>query len=120
MNKKIMHVDSYSFGRIRINSKEFTNDVIVSQDKVINPRWWRKEGHNVHPEDIGEIINAKPEVVIFGTGSSGIMRVSQDVIKMLKERNIEVIQQLTKDAVKTFNEFVKEGKKVILAAHLTC
>jgi len=115
-----MHVDSYSFGRIVINGREFKNDVIVSQEEVINPRWWRKEGHNVHPEDIGEIVSANPEIVVFGTGASGIMRVSEEVLKGLKERGIDVIQQLTKDAVKTFNQMVKEGRKVILAAHLTC
>lgn len=115
-----MQINSYSFGRIVIEGKEFKNDVIVSGDAIINPKWWRKEGHNVHPEDIGEILNANPEIVIFGTGASGIMRVSGEVQRILKERGIKIIQQLTKDAVKTFNEMVREGKKVVFAAHLTC
>ena len=115
-----MRVESYSFGRIKINGKVYTNDVIVSQDRVINSSWWRKEGHNVHLEDIHEILNAKPEVVVFGTGSSGLMKVSKAVIDELKQRGIEVIQQPTSQAVQTFNRLVEEGKKVVLAAHLTC
>jgi|Deesub1362B_J571_1020462.scaffolds.fasta_scaffold00683_10 hypothetical protein len=115
-----MQIQSYSFGRICIDGVEYSNDVIVSQDYVINPKWWRKEGHNVHPEDIEDIIRANPEVVVFGMGSSGIMRVSKPVIEILRERNIDVIQQLTREAVQTFTKLAKEGKKVVLAAHLTC
>jgi hypothetical protein len=115
-----MQVKDYSFGRIRINGKEYTNDVIVSNDRVINPRWWRKEGHNVHLEDIDEILGAKPEIVVFGTGSGGVMRVSKAVLDELRRRGIEVIQQLTSQAVQTFNRLVGEGKRVVLAAHLTC
>ena len=115
-----MRVESYSFGRIKINGKVYTNDVIVSQDRVINSSWWRKEGHYVHPEDIGEILAAKPEIVVFGTGSSGLMKVSKAVIEELKQRKIDVVQQPTSKAVQTFNHLVEEGKKVVLAAHLTC
>jgi|Deesub1362A_J573_1020465.scaffolds.fasta_scaffold00017_27 hypothetical protein len=115
-----MRVNDYSFGRIRINNKEYAKDVILSQDKLIVSRWYRKEGHNVHLEDIEEILNAKPEVVVFGTGYSGIMKVSRPVMDELNQRKIEVIQQPTGQAVKTFNDLVDKGKRVVLAAHLTC
>ena len=39
-----MKIDSYSFGRIVINGKTYTSDVIIFPDKV-DASWWRKEGH---------------------------------------------------------------------------
>lgn len=115
-----MQVESFSFGRITIDGKEYTSDVIVSKDSMINSSWWRKEGHNVHPEDISEIIDASPEIVIFGTGANGSMKVSNAVKEQLQQKGIDVDQMLTSRAKEKFNELVSEGKKVVLAAHLTC
>jgi len=116
----MMKIDSYSFGRILINNRLYTNDVIVSNERVIEPKWWRKEGHNVNISDIGKIIEASPETVIFGSGSSGLMRVSKDVVEKLSKNNVEIIRKPTKEAVIIFNEMVSNGEKVVLAAHLTC
>lgn len=115
-----MRVESFSFGRITIDGKKYTSDIIVSKDGMINSSWWRKEGHNVHPEDIGEILDASPEVVIFGTGASGLMKVSSAVKEQLQQKGIDVDQMLTSKAKDRFNELVNEGRKVVLAAHLTC
>ena len=111
-----MPVEHYSFGRIIIDGKTYTSDVIVGNEIT---KWWRKEGHVVQLEDIHEILKQNPEVVIFGTGKYGVMKVSEEVINELKSRNIEVIIEKTEKAVKVFNEMI--GKKnVVFAVHLTC
>ncbi len=115
-----MPVEHYSFGRIVVDGKTYTSDVIVSRDKVILEKWWRKEGHLVQLEDIDEILKQNPDVVIFGTGKYGVMKVSKEVIDELKRRNVEVIMDITEKAVKIFNEMIDKGKNVVLAAHLTC
>ncbi|MFP4558964.1 MAG: Mth938-like domain-containing protein [Archaeoglobaceae archaeon] len=115
-----MRVESFSFGRMTIDGKQYTSDVIVSKDGMINSSWWRKEGHNVHPGDIGEIIDANPEIVIFGTGASGLMKVSKEVKEQLQQKGIDVDHMLTSKAKDKFNELVNQGKRVVLAAHLTC
>ncbi len=114
-----MFVEDYSFGRIVINGKTYRNDVIVSRD-WINSNWWRKEGHAVCLEDIKEILERKPEVVVFGTGAYGVVKVRKEVIDELKNRGIEVICEPTAKAVEIYNKLLKEGKNVVLAAHLTC
>ncbi len=114
-----MFVDDYSFGRIVINGKTYRNDVIVSRD-WIKSNWWRKEGHAVCLEDIKEILEKKPEVVVFGTGAYGVVKVKKEVIDELKRRGIEVICEPTAKAVEIYNKLLKEGKNVVLAAHLTC
>ena len=110
-------IDHYSFGKIVINGKTYTSDVIVFKD-FVKDNWWRKEGHKVYLEDIEEILKANPEVVVFGTGAYGRVVVDREVINKLKSMGAEVIVEKTSKAVEVFNKF--KDKNVVLAAHLTC
>jgi hypothetical protein len=114
-------IDSYEFGVIVINGKRYASDVIVLPEKVIYG-WWRREGHNLCPEDIQEIIKHKPkiEVLIVGTGYYGLMKISPEVNNVLKSRGIELISQPTKEACQTFNNIIKSNKLIAGAFHLTC
>lgn len=112
-----MHVDSYSFGRIVINGKEYTNDIIIFSDKIKS--WWRKVGHEVCVDDIKEIAKAKPELLIIGTGASGYVKIKDEVKKFLNSSNISLIAKPTEDACKLYNEISKK-KRVVAALHLTC
>ena len=116
-------IKSYSFGRLVFNRKLYTKDLIIlskgSSVRVID-NWWRKEGHFLQVEDLEEVWEFKPEVLVIGTGASGVMRVSKDVFTKAKELGIEVISQLTSEAVKSFNSCLNQGKKVAGAFHLTC
>ncbi len=55
-----MKIDSYSFGRIVINGKTYTSDVIIYPGRV-DASWWRKEGHLLQLEDVAEALQAKPD-----------------------------------------------------------
>lgn len=114
-----MEVQHYSFGRIKISGKDYTSDVIVGPD-YIKAGWWRKEGHRVQLEDVADILERDPEVVIFGTGANGRVRVDDDVVRVFKEKGKEVIVARTDEAVRMYNEMVRKNKNVVLAAHLTC
>jgi hypothetical protein len=112
-------IDSCDFGRIVIDGRRYTSDVIVFPDRVRNS-WWRKEGHRLHVEDIeGALQEEKPEVLVVGTGYSGLMKVLPETENYLKSKGIELIVQSTREACKTFNRLVK-SKRVIAALHLTC
>ncbi len=113
-----MLVKGYEFGKIIVGDREYRNDVVVG-DKVLVESWWRKEGHRVSLEDL-EWLKGEVDVVVFGTGAYGRVKVDSDVVKALKERGIDVIIEPTAKAVETFNRLKREGKRVILAAHLTC
>jgi hypothetical protein len=113
-----MHIDSYSFGNIVINNKIYASDVIVFPDRV-DPSWWRKEGHYLNKEDLSTIIEAKPEIVIIGTGQSGVMEVPRDTVVFLESHGIKVYIEKTGLAVNLFNSQPKD-KTVIGAFHLTC
>ncbi|MEM2250375.1 MAG: Mth938-like domain-containing protein [Candidatus Bathyarchaeia archaeon] len=114
-------IDSYDFGVMVIDGKRYTGDVIVFPDKVMSG-WWRKEGHRIYIEDLKEVFSYKPlpEVLVVGTGYSGLVKVMPEVNEALKERGIKLIAQPTGEAYKTFNELLKTGKLVAGAFHLTC
>jgi len=111
-------IENYSFGQILIDGKKYNSDLIIFKDHIYDS-WWRKEGHNLCIDDIKEIINEKPEIMIVGTGFFGLMKVSTDLIKYLESMGIETIVKKTKDACDEYNTLYKK-KKVIAAFHLTC
>jgi hypothetical protein len=122
-------IGSYDFGKIKIDGREYNHDVIiypalfdkkgggVYPDKVDS--WWREESHLVGIEDIKEIITKKPKTVIFGTGDSGIMKVSEETKKYLEKSGIKVIIEPTKKACDIYNK-LSEKENIIVALHLTC
>ena len=114
----MVHIDGYVFGRIIIDSKTYTADVVVYTDRV-DSSWWRKEGHYLNKEDLSDIVKAKPDILIIGTGNMGVMQVPEGTIKYLEAQGIEVRIAKTGQAVEMFNE-LSANKKVIAAFHLTC
>ncbi|WP_457591604.1 Mth938-like domain-containing protein [Geoglobus sp.] len=112
-------VEEYEFGRIVIAGREYREDVVVHEGGV-EEGWWRKEGHRVSVEDLEKILHLNPEVVVFGTGAHGRMRVDESVREFLKSRGIDVIEDDSFSAVKIFESLLRSGKKAVLAIHLTC
>ncbi|HEC92782.1 MAG TPA: hypothetical protein ENI51_07325 [Candidatus Atribacteria bacterium] len=111
-------IESYSFGQIIIDGKKYNSDLIIYKDHI-NSNWWRKEGHNLYIEDVQEILNEKPEIIIVGTGCYGLMKISTDLIKYLESIGIDLVIKKTKDACNEYNKLYKD-KKVVAALHLTC
>lgn len=110
-------INSYTFGKIKINNKDYDHDVIIYPDKVDS--WWRKESHGVVIDDIKDILEKKPKTIIFGMGEPGLMKISEETKEYLKKLGIEVIVEPTKKACETYNK-LSEKQSVIAALHLTC
>ena len=111
-------IQSYSFGRMVIESQTYSSDLILFPDRI-DDSWWRKSGHWVCLEDIEEILKEKPEVLVIGTGFYGLMKVEEEVKRLAQSRGIELVVNKTKNAVLSFNQIVSQ-KKTIGAFHLTC
>jgi len=113
-----MRVDSYRRGQITIEGKRYNSDVIIFPHRVKSD-WWRKRGHQVYPEDIEEIIQEKPEILVVGTGEEERIEVLPETQRYLTEQGIELIAQATDKACQTYNQLCS-SRKVIAALHLTC
>lgn len=115
-----MRIDSYEFGKVVIDGKTHTGDVIIYPDHV-DSNWWRKEGHKLQIEDLSTVLKWGPEVLIIGIGANGMMRITIEVQKYLKSKGIKLIGAFTPDACRNHNEITeKNGKKIVTALHLTC
>ena len=115
-----MHIDSYSFGRIRVDGIDYTEDVIMLRGEVRSP-WWRSAGGHVYaPADLEEVVAAAPEIVVLGIGYFGRVKVLDETLTECADAGSEVIVEKTGRAVETFNQFVAEGRDVAAALHLTC
>lgn len=113
-----MTIEKYSWGKITVDGKTFTSDVIVYPERV-DSSWWRKEGHSLQVADLGGVIDAAPEVVVIGTGALGVMKVPKETVSHLEAKGIKVRVERTSKAIELFNELQKE-KKAVAALHLTC
>ena len=111
-------IDSYQFGQVVVNGKRYTSDVIIFPDRV-RDNWRRKTGHQLCVEDIAEVTNEKPEVLVVGTGASGLMKVLPEVERGVETQGIRLIVEATDRAYHTYNHLC-HSQRVIAALHITC
>jgi hypothetical protein len=110
-------IESYEFGRIIVNGKEYLNDLIIFPDHL-QTKWFRDEGHLLQMKDLEEVFAAKPKILIIGTGHSGVMKVDLEVKEYCRMNDIRLIELPTGRAIQEYNSKSDEG--VIGAFHLTC
>ena len=70
-------------------------------------------------DDVKEILDAKPEVLVVGTGYSGLMKVHSQIEQSLRSSGIELIAAKTAKACQVYNDLCK-SRRVVAALHLTC
>jgi|YNPNPStandDraft_1061719.scaffolds.fasta_scaffold00888_3 hypothetical protein len=114
-----MEIESYDFGRIVVAGQTYTADLLIFPDRV-RANWWRREGHALHPDDLKEVLEAHPQVLVVGTGYVGRMRILPQSEALLADQGIRIIAQDTRAACRTYNELRRAGQKVVAALHLTC
>ena len=111
-------IDSYQFGLIVVNGRKYTSDVIIFPDDV-RDNWRRKIGHQLCLEDIAEVVTENPDVLVIGTGASGLMKVLPEVQPAVETRGIKFIVEATEKVCNTYNQLC-HYQRVVAALHITC
>jgi len=111
-------IDTYEFGVIIINGRRYSSDVIIYPDRV-RDKWRREEGHQLCIDDLEDVIEENPDVIVVGKGNPGLMGVLAETEEYIKSRGIKLIVQSTEQACKTYNQ-LSSSQKVIALLHLTC
>ncbi len=111
-------VESYAFGEMVVDGQAYTNDVILLPERVVS-NWWRDQGHRLSGNDLTEVFEAQPEVLVVGTGAHGVMKVPRKTRQAVQEAGIELRIAETGDAWRTYND-LREERETAGAFHLTC
>ena len=111
-------VDSCQFGQVVVSGKKYTSDVVIFPDRV-RDNWYRKTGHQLCLKDITEVMTENPEVLVVGTGASGLMKVLLEVERGVKTQGIKLIVETTEKACHTYNH-ICHSQRAIAALHITC
>ena len=114
-----MNIDSYSFGSLVIDGETYRDDLLILPDGKILKPWWRKQGHQLILDDLRELIDASPEIIVVGTGVNGRVKPDKNISADLAELSIEFIALPNKEAIKVFNQQTPE-KRIGGGFHLTC
>ena len=114
----VPRIEHYSFGSITVDGQRHARDLIILPEGV-SANWWRKEGHALHPEDLGAVLDAAPETLVVGTGAHGLMQVTEETRRTLEGAGIRLITARTAQAVETYNDLRKKTRAAA-ALHLTC
>jgi hypothetical protein len=104
---------------LKIGDIQYHSDLKII-DGQVKARWWRKQGHRLQTEDIRDILAAKPQIFVIGTGYAGNLRIPDEVRSAIENNGIEVIAEKTAGATEIFNRLQAEGNDVAGAFHLTC
>jgi hypothetical protein len=88
-------IDKYATGsHMTVKGKNYYQDLKIIRAEV-KANWWRQQGHRLDTGDIHDILSAKPQILVIGTGYAGNMSVPSDVRQTIEDQHIEVIAQTT-------------------------
>jgi hypothetical protein len=112
-------ITEFSFGKIVVKDKTYTNDIKIVGRQVFAD-WWRESGHRVDIKDVSDILEAKPDILVIGKGSPGLMKSTSSLRDYLDVNNVELIEKKTPKAIEVFNKLYQEGKNVAGGFHVGC
>lgn len=113
-------LSDYVFGSVVVDGETVTSDLIILPEGTVKTDWWRQTGHRLVPEDLLGLLDTQPDLFVIGTGASGMMIVSEDILDDCRRLGIEVAEAPTDEAVREYNRAVKRGVRVLACFHLTC
>ena len=112
-------IETSSFGLIVIDGKQYTSDLMIYPDGHVKDSWWRKSGHRLSIDDISELVDSDPQVIVVGTGVNGLMKPEMGLGKTLSDKGIELVSLPNQEAIEVFNDLTPK-KRVCACFHLTC
>jgi hypothetical protein len=113
-------IDLYVSGlSMRIDGETYTTDLKIIGNTV-KDNWWRREGHRLLSDDIVDILESRPDVLVVGTGYAGNLDIPANLRKDLAKRGVRLLSERTAEAVDLFNQHRAQEENVAGAFHLTC
>ena len=115
--------ESLVWGKAVIDGKTYNYDIAILPDGRIEPRTTPYEtlgSHTFTRDEIERLINAGAEVIVVGTGTSGMAKLSPEAQRLASERGVELVVQTSPLAINTYNWYAAQGRRVAALIHVTC
>ncbi len=106
------------FGYLVIDGKRHTMDLKILPDRKI--RYWDREKHDYKKEDIQDLMETNPQLLIVGGGVSGLMNLPKEIQDDLRRKNIRFIMKRNAEAIEAYNKALQENLKVAAIFPCTC
>jgi hypothetical protein len=116
-------IDSFNFGFIVVDDKQYAHDVIILPDGTVrerNPGKGRLGSHSIARSELDELSRVQPDVILIGTGVQGMARLARDAEYYLAAPDLNVTMLPSTQIVKKYNQYVEEGERVAALIHVTC
>lgn len=114
-----MNIDHFEFGKIIIDSKVYTNDLVIHKGKLkkrqkkASKKYRSQFGHT--PVSVDEKIPWDCQTLVIGSGYYGSLPVMDEVHEKARKLGVELVIKTTPEALLHINE-----SNTNLILHLTC
>ncbi len=115
----MVKIDSTRFGSVTIDGKIYDredNYIVFWDGKILGLHTAGR--HLFGRPELEMILEKNPEMIIVGTGDSGLLNVSEEVRSLCREKGIELVEMISREAIIKFNENL--DKRVVAFIHVTC
>ena len=119
----MVKLDELNFGSIVVESRKYRRDILIFADGMIKKQkggFLMFGSHEVKKQELKELSQGQPEIIIVGTRANGAARVAPEVGNWAKGKNLNLLAQPSYDAVARVNELVEQKNKVAALIHITC
>ena len=114
-------ITDYAFGRMTIDGKTYTSDLIILPGGRILHDWYRESGHLLIQADIKAVLEESPDLIIVGTGAYGRMDIASGLEAALEKKGIRLLSLETAKAADRYSTESKNNTKGLCGCfHLTC
>ena len=119
----MVKIEHYIFGSITIDGKDYKEDVLITTSGRVARRKTElsRSDHEISKDEMQDLLKQNPdvEVVIIGTGKSGVATVTSEAENLCKQKGIKLEIMPTDQAIGRFNWYWGK-EKVAGIFHLTC
>ena len=116
-------IDSFNFGFIVVDEKQYSHDVVILPDGTVkerNPGKGRLGSHSIGRSEIEALTRVQPDAILIGTGINGMARLAKDAEYYLLEPELNMTLLPSPQIVKKYNQHIENGDKVAALIHVTC
>jgi len=120
---QMVKIDGMGFGWIMVDGKKYRHDVVIFPSGKVKRRkggFLMFGSHSFKRREFEELCIEKADVLVVGTGTDGVAKISEEAKDFLEKAETELIVLPSSEAIKKFNELVECGKKVGAIIHVTC